>query len=59
VIRILDCGDVADVIWLVILSTALIMLWGASERWDLSDLRRRVGRALHLDGHSHRADHRR
>ena len=48
-----DRADLHDVIWLIVLSTALIMLWGSSEHWSLAGLRRRVGHALHLD---HRAD---
>jgi hypothetical protein len=41
------------VIWLIVLSTALIMLWGSSDHWSLAGLWRRLGHALHLD---HRAD---
>jgi len=48
-----DRVDLHDVIWLIVLSTALIMLWGSSDHWDLAGLWRRVGHALHLD---HRAD---
>jgi hypothetical protein len=49
-------ADLHNVFWLIVLSTALIMLWGSSDHWDLSGLWRRVGHALHLD---HRADHHR
>jgi hypothetical protein len=35
------------VIWLIVLSTALIMLWGSSDHWDLAGLWRRVAQALH------------
>jgi hypothetical protein len=48
-----DRVDLHDVIWLIVLSTALIMLWGSSDHWDLAGLWRRVGHALHLD---HRTD---
>ncbi|HEY3772435.1 MAG TPA: hypothetical protein VGL69_05545 [Solirubrobacteraceae bacterium] len=46
-------------IWLIVLSTALIMLWGSSDHWDLAGLWRRVGHALHLDQRADSADRRR
>jgi hypothetical protein len=49
-----DRVDLHDVIWLIVLSTALIMLWGSSDHWDLAGLWRRVGHALHLDHHTDR-----
>jgi hypothetical protein len=49
-----DRVDLHDVIWLIVLSTALIMLWGSSDHWDLAGLWRRVGHALHLDHDSER-----
>jgi hypothetical protein len=47
------------VIWLIVLSTALIMLWGSSDQWSLAGLWRRVGHALHLDDRAGETDHRR
>jgi hypothetical protein len=44
------------VIWLIVLATALILLWGSSEQWDLPGLWRRIGHALHIDHHDHRPD---
>jgi hypothetical protein len=44
-----NCGDLHDVIWLIVLSSALIMLWGATDHLDLAGLRQRAARALHLD----------
>jgi hypothetical protein len=54
-----DRVDLHDVIWLIVLSTALIMLWGSSDHWDLAGLWRRVGHALHLDQRADSADRRR
>jgi hypothetical protein len=45
------------VIWLIVISTALILLWGSSEQWDLAHLWRRLGHALHIDRHGRDADH--
>jgi hypothetical protein len=54
-----DRVDLHDVIWLIIISTGLIMLWGSSDHWSLAGLWRRVGHALHLDHRAHGADHQR
>jgi hypothetical protein len=54
-----DRVDLHDVIWLIVLSTALIMLWGSSDHWDLAGLWRRVGHALHLDHDAHGSERQR
>jgi hypothetical protein len=54
-----DRAELHDVIWLVVLSTALILLWGSSDRWSLAGLWRRVGHVLHLDHRADGVDHRR
>jgi hypothetical protein len=51
-------GDLHDVIWLVVLSAAFVVLWGASEQWDLAGLWRRVGHALHIDHRGNGVDER-
>ena len=40
-------ADVHDVLWLTLTWTALIALWGCSDRWKLGDLGRRVAHAFH------------
>jgi len=47
------------VIWLIVLSTALITLWGSSDHWDLAGLWRRLGHALGLDERTPGDDQRR
>jgi hypothetical protein len=39
--------DLHDVLWLALMWIALIALWGASDRWHLGDLARRLAGSLH------------
>jgi len=39
------------VIWLIVLSTALVLVWGASEQWHVAGLRRRAAHVFRPDRH--------